>query len=149
MVEVDHLQKRHPAAGRFRLWSLLDRDDISVRPVGRIMALNQQGYDDIPPVARQRRRKPAQPQPYKAAYPHHYWCIDGRQRDCALDGVKGWSLILLAGYSRTRLAGAVAPTDARWVTLMGLSTACLRYGAPASLSSAAGGAFTAHAVSAV
>jgi hypothetical protein len=37
MVEVYHLQKRHPDAGRFRIWSLLERDDISVRTVGRIM----------------------------------------------------------------------------------------------------------------
>src|SRR5437016_1294835 len=62
-VEVYHLQKRHPDAGRFRLWSLLDRDDISVRTVGRIMALNKQVYDDIPHVARQRRTKPARPHP--------------------------------------------------------------------------------------
>jgi hypothetical protein len=69
MVEVYHLQKRHPDAGRFRLWSLLDRDDISVRTVGRIMALNKQVYDDIPHVARQRRKKPARPHPYKASHP--------------------------------------------------------------------------------
>jgi hypothetical protein len=60
-------------------------------------------------VARQRRRKPAQPHPYKAVHPHQYWCIDGRQMDFALDGVKWWSIILLDGYSRTMLAGAVAP----------------------------------------
>jgi Homeodomain-like domain len=149
MVEVYHLQKRHPDAGRFRIWSLLDRDDISVRTVGRIMALNKQVYDDIPHVARQRRRKPAQPHPYKAAYPHQYWFIDGRQMDFALDGVKWWSIILLDGYSRTMLAGAVAPTEASWVTLMVLYTACLRYGAPAHLISDSGGAFTSNEVTAV
>jgi hypothetical protein len=67
MIEVYHLQKRHPDAGRFRLWSLLERDDIAVRTVGRVMALNKHVYDDIPHVARQRRKTPPQPPPYKAS----------------------------------------------------------------------------------
>jgi Homeodomain-like domain len=149
MVEVYHLQKRHPDAGRFRIWSLLARDEISVRTVGRIMALNKQVYDDIPHVARQRRKKPAQPHPYKASHPHQYWFIDGRQMDFTLDGVKWWSIILLDGYSRTMLAGAVAPVEATWVTLMVLYTACLRYGAPQHLISDSGGAFTSNDVTAV
>jgi transposase len=149
MVEVYHLQKRHPDAGRFRIGSLLARDEISVRTVGRIMALNQQVYDDIPHVARQRCKKPAQPHPYKATHPHPYWCIDGRQMDCTFDGGKWWSLILLDGYSRTMRAGAVAPVEASWVTLMVLYTACLRYGAPQSLLSDSGGAFTSNDVTAV
>jgi hypothetical protein len=149
MVEVYHLQKRHPDAGRFRIWSVLDRDDISVRTVGRVMALNKQVYDDIPHVARQRRKQPPQPHPYKATYPHQYWFIDGRQMDFALDRIKWWSIILLDGYSRTMLAGAVAPVEASWVTLMVLYTACLRYGAPHHLISDSGGAFTSHDVTAV
>ncbi len=48
MIDVYHLQKRHPDAGRFRIWSLLARPDISERTVGRVMALNKQVYDDIP-----------------------------------------------------------------------------------------------------
>jgi hypothetical protein len=44
----------------------------------------------------------------------------------ALDGVQWWSLIVLDGYSRTMLAGAVAPTEASWVALTVLSSACLR-----------------------
>jgi hypothetical protein len=50
MIEIYHLQKRHPDAGEFRIWSLLANDDISVRTVGRVMALNKQVYDDIPHV---------------------------------------------------------------------------------------------------
>lgn len=41
MVEGYHLQKRHPDAGGFRVWSLLARTEISVRTVERIMALNR------------------------------------------------------------------------------------------------------------
>jgi hypothetical protein len=45
MLEVYNLQKRHPDAGGFRIWSLLERTDLSVRTVERIMALNRQVYD--------------------------------------------------------------------------------------------------------
>ena len=41
MVEVSHLQKRHPDAGAFRIWSLLARPALSVRTIGRISALNR------------------------------------------------------------------------------------------------------------
>jgi transposase InsO family protein len=87
--------------------------------------------------------------PVKARGPHAYWCIAGRQMDCALDGVKWWSLILLEGYSRTILAGALAPTAATWAALMVLSTAGLRSGAPISLVSDSGGAYPSDAFAAV
>jgi transposase InsO family protein len=69
--------------------------------------------------------------------------------DFALEGVKWWSLIVLDGYSRTMLAGAVAPAEASWVALMVLYAACRRYGTPATLVSDRGGAFTSHDVEAV
>jgi integrase-like protein len=65
------------------------------------------------------------------------------------DGAKWWSLIILDGYSRTMLAGAVAPVEASWVALMVLYTACLRYGAPEALISDSGGAFTSNEFEAV
>ena len=144
MVDVYHLQKAHPDAGEFRLWSLLGREDISVRTVGRIMALNRQVYDDIPHQRRYAPKQPPQPHPYKATRPHHYWFIDGRMMDFALEGVRWWSLLMLEGYSRTILAGAVAPSEASWVALMVLYTACLRYGGPEYLISDSGGAFTSN-----
>lgn len=73
MVEVYHLQKRHPDAGEFRLWSLLARSGISPRTVGRIMAINKQVYDDIPHVAQKGPKPKPQPHPYKATRPHQYW----------------------------------------------------------------------------
>lgn len=149
MMEVYHLQKRHPDAGGFRIWSLLARTEISVRTVERIMALNRQIYDDIPHVRKKGPKPPPQPHPYKAEAPHQYWFIDGRKMDFALEGVKWWSLIILDGYSRTMLAGAVAPVEASWVALMVLYTACLRYGVPKALISDSGGAFTSNAFEAV
>jgi hypothetical protein len=58
MIEIYHLQKRHPDAGEFRIWSLLANDTISVRTVGRVMALNKQVYDDIPMCRAHRQRTP-------------------------------------------------------------------------------------------
>jgi transposase len=149
MLRVYHLQKRHPDAGGFRIWSLLATSAISVRTVERIMALNRQLYDDIPHGRPTGAKLPPQPPPYKAEAPHQYWFIDGRKMDFAIAGVKWWSLILLDGYSRTMLAGAVAPTEASWVALMVLYTACLRYGVPQALISDSGGAFTSNEFEAV
>ena len=150
MIEIYHLQKRHPDAGGFRIWSLRGKTDLSVRTVERIMAVNRQVYDDIPHVGRKRTRK-TEPQlhPFKASVAHEYWFIDGRIMDFALDGVKWWSLIVLDGYSRTMLAGAVAPTEASWVALMVLYTACVRYGAPDHVISDTGGAYISNEVEAV
>lgn len=146
MVEIYHLQKRHPDAGGFRIWSLRGKRDLAVRTVERIMALNRQVYPDIPGVGRQRSPKaPPQPHPFKAHAAHQYWFIDGRMMDFAVQGHRWWSLIMLDGYSRTMLAGAIAPPEASWVALTVLHTACQRYGIPQHLISDSGGAFTSEA----
>jgi hypothetical protein len=141
MVQVYHLQKAHPDAGEFRSWSLLAPPDISVRTVGRIMALNRLVDDDIPHVPKRGIKPRPGPHPYKATFRHQCWFIDGRRMDFAIDGVRWWSLITLEGYSRTMLAGMIAPTEATWVAPIVLYTytACLRYGAPAHLVSDSGG----------
>jgi hypothetical protein len=113
---------------------------MSVRTLGCVMALNRLVYDDMPHVRRQGVKPAPGPCPYKARYRHQYWFIDGRQLDFAFDGAKWWSLIILEGYSRTMLAGMIAPTEATWV--MVLYTACLRCGAPVHLVPDSGGAYT-------
>jgi transposase InsO family protein len=141
MVEIYHLQKRHPDAGGFRIWSLRGQTDLSIRTIERIMAVNREVYRDIPHVSRKRKKKAPQPHPFKAAFAHEYWFIDGRIMDFEIDGVKWWSLIILDGYSRTMLAGAVTRSEASWVALTVLYTACLRYGTPHHLISDKGGAY--------
>ena len=62
MVEIYHLQKRHPDAGGFRIWSLRGKNDLSVRTVERIMALNRQrlyGYPRHGGAPRPNSRAPA------------------------------------------------------------------------------------------
>jgi len=146
MVEIYHLQKRHPDAGGFRIWSLRGKSDLSVRTVERIMAINRRVYKDIPGTELHRAPKAApQPHPFKARAAHEYWFIDGRMMDFALEGHRWWSLIILDGYSRTMLAGAVAPSEASWVALTVLYTACRRYGVPEHLISDSGGAFISEA----
>jgi transposase InsO family protein len=145
MVQAYHLQKAHPDAGEFRIWSLLARSDVSVRTIGRVMALNRLLYDDIPHVPKRGVQQAPGLHPYKATFRHQYWFIDGRRMDFALDGVRWWSLIMLEGYSRTILAGAMAPSEATWAALMVLYTACLRYGVPDTLISDSGGAYTSNA----
>lgn len=146
MLEIYHLQKRHPDAGGFRIWSLRGKTDLSVRTVERIMALNRQVYKDIPGAEGSGGPKAApQPHPFKARAAHEYWFIDGRMMDFALEGHRWWSLIILDGYSRTMLAGAVAPSEASWVALTVLYTACQRYGVPVHLISDSGGAFISDA----
>src|SRR5712664_4115238 len=146
MVEISHLQKRHPDAGGFRIWSLRGKHDLSVRAIARIMALNRRVYKDIPGTAPQRAPKAdPQPHPFKATAAHEYWFIDGRMMDFALAGHRWWSLIILDGYSRTMLAGAVAPSEASWVALTVLYTACRRYGVPEHMISDSGGAFISDA----
>jgi hypothetical protein len=146
MVEIYHLQKRHPDAGGFRIWSLRGKTALSVRTVERIMALNRQVYPDIPGTAGPQAHKAApQPHPFKASAAHAYWFIDGRMMDFALAGHRWWSLIILDGSSRTMLAGAVAPSEASWVALTVLYTACQRYGVPVHLISDSGGAFISDA----
>jgi transposase InsO family protein/transposase len=149
MVQVYHLQKAHPDAGRFRIWSLLRQPDLSERTIGRVMALNRLVYDDIPHVPKRGVKRTPGPHPYKAAYRQQYWFIDGRQLDVRVEGEKWWSLVILEGYSRTILAGALAPTEATWSALMVLYTACLRYGIPEILVSDSGGAYTSNEFEAV
>ena len=150
MVEIYHLQKRHPDAGGFRIWSLRGKHDLSVRTIERIMALNRRVYTDIPGTEAL-HAPPAvpQPHPFKATAAHEYWCIDGRMMDCAIESHRWWSLIILDGSSRTMLAGAVAPTEASWVALTVLYAAVRRYGVPVHLISDSGGAFIADAFAGV
>ena len=95
IVQVYHLQKAHPDAGEFRIWSPACRVISRVPTVGRIMALNRLVYDDIPHVPKRGIKPQPGPHPYKAIFRHQYWFIDGRRMDFAIDGVRWWSLILL------------------------------------------------------
>src|SRR5262249_5226401 len=76
MLEIYHLQKRHPDAGGFRICSLRGKPDRSVRTVERIVALNRQVYTDIPGTAALHAPPgPPQPHPFKATVAHEYWFI--------------------------------------------------------------------------
>jgi hypothetical protein len=120
------LQKRHPEAGECRLWRLRGNPEIAVRTVGRILARTRQVDDALPHRPPQAAPGDPRPHPDRATAPPAFWFLDGRTMDFPIEGVKGGSRIMWEGYARTMRAGAVAPTEARWVALMVLSTACLR-----------------------
>jgi transposase len=101
MLEVSHLQKRHPDAGEVRIWSLRGNTEISVRTVGRLMAFNRQVYEAIPHRPSQDTPQDPRPHPDRATAPHEFWFLDGRKMDFALEGVTWWSRIMVDGYSRT------------------------------------------------
>jgi len=82
------------------------------------MALNKRVYEDIPHVPKRGVKRIPGPHPDKASPRQQYWFIDGRQLAVRVDGVQWWSILILEGYSRTILAGALAPTEATWVALM-------------------------------
>ena len=69
--------------------------------------------------------------------------------DFQFEGVRWWSIIILDGYSRTMLAGAVSASEASWIALTVLFTACQRYGAPQYLISDKGSAYISNVVEAV
>jgi transposase InsO family protein len=149
-VDLSPLHTRHPDAGGFRLWSRRGPSDLSVRTVERIMAINRRVSQDLPGTAPHRApQAEPQPQPCKATAAHEYGCIDGRMMDGALEGHRWWSRIILDGSSRTRLAGAVAPSEASGVALTVLSPACRRYGVPEHVMSDSGGAFISKAFAGV
>jgi hypothetical protein len=150
MVELSHGQKRHRDAGGLRLWSLRGKHDLSVRTVERIMALNRRVSPDMPGTAAL-DAPPAVPPPHPctATAAHADGFIDGRMRDFAIEGHRWWSRILLDGYARTMLAGAGALSEASWVALTVLSTACQREGVPVQVMSDSGGAFLSDALEGV
>src|SRR5256712_3365081 len=76
MLEIYHLQKRHPDAGGVRIWTLRGKTDLSVRTVERIMAVNRQVYDDIPHVGRKRTKTEPQSHPFQDSEAHENRFID-------------------------------------------------------------------------
>jgi hypothetical protein len=70
MLDVYHRHQRHPDAGELRIWRLLGNPEISVRTVGRIMALNRQISEDLPHVRKPRATPDPAPHPYHAMAPH-------------------------------------------------------------------------------
>ena len=89
MLEIYHLQKRHPDAGGFRIWSLRGKPDLCGTYHRAHHGHQPPGLYGYPRHVRTKRASKAapQPHPFKATSAHEYWFIDGRIMDFALDGV--------------------------------------------------------------
>jgi hypothetical protein len=85
--------------------------------------------------------KPPRDHPFKARTWHQFWFIDHRYL-VKIDGIQYYSLCILEGYSRAFLAGAVLATQARGPVLKLLYETVRQWGAPGTIVSDSGGAFT-------
>jgi len=112
LPEVLDLQQAYPRAGRLRLHGLLAQqhgpDLPSAATGGRAMAINRQVHGAPGPwqSARDEQDTATEPRhlPYRPQYRHHLWFVDMRYLG-KLDGHWIYSICLLEGDSRTRLAG--------------------------------------------
>src|SRR4030095_13804721 len=144
------LQHAYPRAGRFRLHGLLEQQrqepPPSERTVGRAMAINRQFHGAPGPWTSAREEQPAQVNllhlPYRPDSPHHMWFTDLRSL-VHLEGRWVYSICIIAGYSRTILAGMVSPHQDLTAVLQILYAALSEYGCPQALVSDNGSVFTA------
>jgi hypothetical protein len=112
LTEVLDVQQEDPRAGRFRIHGLLEpqygADLPSEATVGRAMAINRRvpGAPGPWSSARDEHEPATEPRhlPYRPHYRHHLWFVDMRYL-VKSEGHWVYSLCILAGYSRTMLAG--------------------------------------------
>ena len=133
-------------AGELRIWSLLGNSEISVRTVGRIMALNRQVYDDIPYRPTQDAPKDPRPHPYRATAPMSFglltgakWTLPSRASNGGASS-SGWLLTDHAGRGGGTHGSQLGGLDG---ALYGV------FSSPKALISDSGGAFTSNEFEAV
>jgi hypothetical protein len=148
--EVLDLQRASPRAGRFRIHGLLEQQrqepPPSARTVGRAMAINRQlhgapgpwhsAQDDTPDASLPKHL------PYRPRYRHHLWFTDIRYL-VQLDGSWVYSLCIIAGYSRTIVAGMASPHHDLTAVLQMLFAALSASGCPQAVLSDNGSVCTA------
>jgi len=150
------LQQEYPRAGRFRLHGLLEQQDgpdlPSASTGGRAMAINRRVHGAPGPwsSARDEQEAALEPRhlPYRPPYRHHLWCVAIRYL-VKIEGRWVYSLCILAGYSRTILAGMASEHPDLPALLQLLFAALSPYGCPEGIVSDHGAVFQAHASMAI
>ena len=136
--------QENPELGAFRVHAALVQKrgaDVSVRTVGRVMAVHRDLYGLAKP-----KRSPGEkaPMPFRARKRHEIWTADVRYVPHSIPDVgNAYVIAVLENYSRCVLASAVSLTQDTTAFLRVFYSAVERYGPPERLVTDGGGIFKA------
>lgn len=141
-VAVRRIQE-NPALGAFRVRAALAREGIriSVRTVGRILAVNRRIYGLGKPKGPAKEKKEM---PFGAERRHQFWSADVRHLDVAdeeLVGSRAYAVTILDNYSRAVVASSISPTQDLPTLLAVLHRAVERHGPQEALVTDSGSVF--------
>src|SRR5215212_4051883 len=146
LATMDFIRRsqENPELGAFRIHAALVQKrgtEVSVRTVGRVMAVHRELYGLAKPK-RSPREKAAMP--FKAKRRHEIWTADVRYVPHSIPDVgNAYVIAVLENYSRCILASAVSLTQDTTAFLRGFYAAVERYGPPERLVTDGGGIFKA------
>ena len=146
LATMDFIRKsqENPELGAFRIHAALVQKrgaDVSIRTVGRVMAVHRELYGLGKPKRSPREKAEM---PFRARRRHEIWTADVRYVPHAIPGVgNAYVIAVLENYSRCVLASAVSLTQDTTAFLRVLYAAVERYGAPERLVTDGGGIFRA------
>ena len=136
--------QENPELGAFRVHAALVQKrgaDVSVRTVGRVMAVHRDLYGLAKP-----KRSPGEkaPMPFRARRRHEIWTADVRYVPHAIPGVgNAYVVAVLENYSRCVVASSVSLVQDTTTFLRVFYSAVERYGPPERLVTDGGGIFKA------
>jgi putative transposase len=142
--------QENPELGAFRVHAALVQKrgtDVSVRTVGRVMAVHRDLYGLGKP-----KRSPCEKaeMPFRAKRRHEIWTADVRYVPHSIPGTgNAYVIAVLENYSRCMLASAVSLTQDTTAFLRVFYAAVERYGPPERLVTDGGGIFKANQAKAV
>jgi len=147
LATMDFIRRsqENPELGAFRIHTALVQKrgaEVSVRTVGRVMAVHRELYGFGKP-----KRSPSEKaeMPFRAKRRHEIWTADVRYVPHAVPGVgHAYVIAVLENYSRMILASAVSLTQDTTAFLRVLYSAVERYGPPERLVTDGGGIFKAR-----
>ena len=152
LATMDFIRRaqENPELGAFRIHAALEQKrgaEVSVRTVGRVMAVHRDFYGIAKP-----KRSPGEKakMPFRARRRHEIWTADVRYVPHSIPGVdNAYVIAVLENYSRCVLASAVSLTQDTTAFLRVFYSAVERYGPPERLVTDGGGVFKANQAKAV
>ena len=146
LATMDFIRRsqENPELGAFRIHAALEQNrgaEVSVRTVGRVMAVHRELYGLAKP-----RRSPREKaeMPFRAKRRHEIWTADVRYVPHSIPGVgNAYVIAILENYSRCVLSSAVSLTQDTTAFLRVFHAAVERYGPPERLVTDGGGIFKA------